>query len=95
MTGLLAIVYGYNGYINVLPSSAEALNTFILFIGYGVFGFLVYPVSLIYDMLPSKTKSPTLANIILIIFFIVVFLSMVASAYGGLTAVGAHIARAP
>ncbi len=93
--GLLAIVYGYNGYINSLPSSAEALNTFILFIGYGVFGFLVYPVSLIYDMLPSKAKSPTVANIILIIFFIVVFLSMAASAYGGLTAVAAHIKSAP
>ncbi|EQD79085.1 membrane protein containing DUF981, partial [mine drainage metagenome] len=53
--GLLAIVYGYNGYINTLPSASEALNTFLLYLGYGAFGILVYPVSLIYDILPSKT----------------------------------------
>ena len=95
VTGLLAIVYGYNGYINSLPSAADAFETFLLFLAYGAFGILVYPVSLIYDVLPSKTKSPTLANIILVLFFIVVLLAMAASAYGGLTSVAQHIQHAP
>ncbi len=93
--GLLAIVYGYNAYINNLPSASATLETFLLYLGYGAFGILVYPVSLIYDILPSKTKSPALANVILVLFFIVVILAFAASTYGGLTSVGAHIQHAP
>lgn len=93
--GLMAVTYGYFGYINNLPHASQALETFILYLGYGAFGILVYPVSLIYDILPSRTKSPYIANIILVIFFFLVLLAMVASTYGGLTAVGSHIKSAP
>ncbi|MCL4342744.1 MAG: DUF981 family protein [Candidatus Thermoplasmatota archaeon] len=93
--GLMAVTYGYFGYINNLPHANQALETFILYLGYGAFGILVYPVSLIYDILPSRTKSPFIANLILVIFFFLVLLAMVASTYGGLVAVGSHIASAP
>ena len=93
--GLMAITYGYFGYINGLPKAAIVVQTFILYLGYGAFGIMVYPVSLIYDLLPSRTKSPFIANLILVIFFFLVLLAMVASAYGGLTAVSSHIHSAP
>ncbi len=93
--GFLAIVYGYFGYINNLPHPAQAFETLLLYVGYGVFGILVYPVSLIYDILPSREKSTWLANLILIIFFLEIVLALVASAYGGITAIGSHIQHAP
>ncbi len=92
LIGIMAIVYGIEGYNIGLTSAPIALLLMYLF--YGLSGIFSYPISLIADRLPGSRSNNTWL-IILAIFCLLLFLASALSSYIGILAIPQHLLSAP
>ena len=92
-SGLIAIYYGANAYIDKMTSSPIAMLG--LYIAFGLTGVFTYPTTLIYDMLPGKAKVSKLWTVVLVIFWIGLVVSAVLAALTAIEAVPQHLLSPP
>ena len=92
-SGLIAIYYGANAYMDKMTSSPIAMLG--LYIAFGLTGVFTYPTTLIYDMLPGKAKVSKLWTVVLVIFWIGLVVSAVLAALTAIEAVPQHLLSAP
>jgi putative membrane protein len=90
----MIITYGIVGYnIGLTTAPIALLGLYFL---YGLAAIFAYPVSLIADRLPGLKKNVwTGWHIILILFWILLLLASLLSAYTGIAAIGQHLISAP
>jgi putative membrane protein len=94
LVGIMIITYGIVGYnIGLTTAPIALLGLYFL---YGLAAIFAYPVSLIADRLPGLKKNVwTGWHIILILFWILLLLASLLSAYTGIAAIGQHLISAP
>ncbi|MEM0141094.1 MAG: DUF981 family protein [Thermoplasmatales archaeon] len=92
-SGLIALYYGANAYLDKMTSSPIAMLG--LYISFGLTGVFTYPSTLIYDILPSKDKVSKLWTVVLILFWIGLLISTVLSALTAIEAVPQHLLSPP
>ncbi|MCL5732465.1 MAG: DUF981 family protein [Candidatus Thermoplasmatota archaeon] len=92
-SGLIAIYYGANAYMDKMTSSPIAMLG--LYIAFGLTGVFTYPTTLIYDMLPGKAKVSKLWTVVLVIFWIGLVVSAVLAALTAIEAVPQHLLSPP
>ncbi len=92
-SGLIAIYYGANAYMDKMTSSPIAMLG--LYIAFGLTGVFTYPTTLIYDMLPGKEKVSKLWTVVLVIFWIGLVVSAVLAALTAIEAVPQHLLSPP
>ncbi|MCL5881779.1 MAG: DUF981 family protein [Candidatus Thermoplasmatota archaeon] len=92
-SGLVAIYYGANAYMDKMTSSPIAMLG--LYIAFGLTGVFTYPTTLIYDMLPGKEKVSKLWTVVLVIFWIGLVVSAVLAAVTAIEAVPQHLLSPP
>lgn len=92
-SGLIAIYYGANAYMDKMTSSPIAMLG--LYIAFGLTGVFTYPTTLIYDMLPGKEKVSKLWTVVLVIFWIGLIVSAVLAAVTAIEAVPQHLLSPP
>ena len=92
-SGLIAIYYGANAYIDKMTSSPIAMLG--LYIAFGLTGVFTYPTTLIYEMLPGKAKVSKLWTVVLVIFWIGLVVSAVLAALTAIEAVPQHLLSPP
>ena len=92
-SGLIAIYYGANAYMDKMTSSPIAMLG--LYIAFGLTGVSTYPTTLIYDMLPGKAKVSKLWTVVLVIFWIGLVVSAVLAALTAIEAVPQHLLSPP
>ncbi len=92
-SGLIAIYYGVNAYLDKMTSSPIAMLG--LYIAFGLTGVFTFPTTLIYDMLPGRGKSSSAWNIVLVIFWIGLVVSSVLAAITAIEAVPQHLLAPP
>jgi putative membrane protein len=92
-SGLIAIYYGVNAYIDKMTSSPIAMLG--LYLTFGLTGVLTYPVTLIHDVLPGKQKVSKAWTAVLILFWIGLVLSATLAAITAIEAVPQHLLRPP
>ncbi len=95
MVGVMVIIYGVEGYSIGLTAAPIALLG--MYFCYGTAGIFSYPVSLIADRLPGFKKGKVWKgwHIILVIFWFLLLLASVLSAYVGILAIPQHLLSAP
>lgn len=94
LAGIMALIYGFQGYNLGLTSAPIAL--LLLYLFYGGAGILSYPASLIADRLPDHLKNPrVLWSIVLALFCLALFAASVTAAYIGSQAIAGHLLSAP
>ena len=94
MVGLIAIVYGIEGYGLGLTQAPLALLAMYFF--YGAAGVLGYPVSLIVDRLPGLQKNVWLGwEVLLILFWLALLAASILAAVVGAVAIPAHLLTPP
>ncbi|MCL4349322.1 DUF981 family protein [Ferroplasma acidiphilum] len=91
--GIISIWYGANAYVDKLTSSPIAM--FGLFLAFGLTGVFTFPTTLIYDILPGKTKVSNVWTVVLVLFWIGLVVSAVVAALIGLEAIPAHLVSPP
>jgi putative membrane protein len=92
-SGLIAIYYGANAYMDKMTSSPIAMLG--LYIAFGLTGVFTYPTTLIYDMLPGKDRVSKLWTVVLVIFWIGLIVSAVLAALTAIEAVPQHLLSPP
>ena len=92
-SGLIAIYYDANAYMDKMTSSPIAMLG--LYIAFGLTGVFTYPTTLIYDMLPGKEKVSKLWTVVLVIFWIGLVVSAVLAALTAIEAVPQHLLSPP
>ncbi len=92
-SGLIAIYYGANAYMDKMTSSPIAMLG--LYIAFGLTGVFTYPTTLIYDMLPGKEKVSKLWTVVLVLFWIGLVVSAVLAALTAIEAVPQHLLSPP
>ena len=92
-SGLIAIYYGANAYLDKMTSSPIAMLG--LYIAFGLTGVFTYPTTLIYDLLPGKEKVSKLWTVVLVIFWIGLVVSAVLAALTAMEAVPQHLLSPP
>ncbi|MEM0156952.1 MAG: DUF981 family protein [Thermoplasmataceae archaeon] len=92
-SGIIAIYYGANAYMDKMTSSPIAMLG--LYIAFGLTGVFTYPTTLIYDMLPGKEKVSKLWTVVLVIFWIGLVVSAVLAAVTAIEAVPQHLLSPP
>ena len=92
-SGLIAIYYGANAYMDKMTSSPIAMLG--LYIAFGLTGVFTYPTTLIYEMLPGKAKVSKLWTVVLVIFWIGLVVSAVLAALTAIEAVPQHLLSPP
>ncbi|MHB8361034.1 MAG: DUF981 family protein [Thermoplasmataceae archaeon] len=94
VAGIFAIDYGYQAYL--LNMTSEPLGMFLMYIAYGAVGILSFPVTLIVDLVPGKNEKIWKGWIVLLILFWVALLcSIIATSYIALSAIPHHLLNAP
>lgn len=94
LVGIMTIMYGIEGYSIGLTQAPLALLAMYFF--YGAAGIFSYPVSMIADRLPGLQKRVWYGwTVILVIFWILILVASLLSAFVGLSAVPAHLLSAP
>jgi putative membrane protein len=92
-SGLIAIYYGANAYMDKMASSP--ITMLGLYISSGLTGVFTFPTTLIYDMLPGKAKVSKLWTVVLVIFWIGLAVAAVLAALTAIEAVPQHLLSAP
>ena len=92
-SGLIAIYYGENAYMDKMASSP--ITMLGLYISSGLTGVFTLPTTLIYDMLPGKAKVSKLWTVVLVIFWIGLAVAAVLAALTAIEAVPQHLLSAP
>ena len=94
LVGIMTIMYGIEGYSIGLTQAPLALLAMYFF--YGAAGIFSYPVSMIADRLPGLQKRVWPGwTVILVIFWVLILVASLLSAFVGLSAVPAHLLSAP
>ena len=94
LVGIMTIMYGVEGYSIGLTQAPLALLAMYFF--YGAAGIFSYPVSMIADRLPGLQKRVWPGwTVILVIFWVLILVASLLSAFVGLSAVPAHLLSAP
>jgi len=94
MTGVMALIYGYEGYGIGLTSSPFALLMLYLF--YGGAGIFSYPLALIADRMPGLKKNVWWGwNVFIALFVLAMFVASLTAAYVASQAIGGHLLSAP
>lgn len=95
MVGLMTIGYGFVGYN--LGLTQEPVALLLMYFLYGIAGIFAYPVSLIADRLPGvKNKNVWRGwHVTLSIFWILVVLASLLSAFVAISALSSHLLVAP
>ncbi|MEM2615693.1 MAG: DUF981 family protein, partial [Thermoplasmatales archaeon] len=92
-SGLIALYYGANAYIDKMTASPIAMLG--LYISFGLTGVFTFPSTLIYDILPAKEKVSRLWTVVLILFWIGLVISTILSALTAIEAVPQHLLSPP
>lgn len=92
-SGLIAIYYGVNAYLDKMTSSPIAMLG--LYLSLGLTGMFAFPATLIYDLLPSKDKVSKFWTVILVLFWIGLIVSSVLAALTAIEAVPQHLLKPP
>ncbi|MCL4332031.1 MAG: DUF981 domain-containing protein [Candidatus Thermoplasmatota archaeon] len=94
-SGILAIFYGYQAYIDSFTKSP--LEAFFLYIAFGVVGILSLPATLIFDSVEEnkKTKTTPIETIFLFLFWLGLIAAALASGYMVLNAIPGHLLKTP
>ncbi len=90
LTGVMAILYGINGYILGLTEAPFAMLA--LYASFGIAGMLGWPVSIMADRNEMGTKSKGSGwTALMILFCIILFLASMLSLYIGVSAIPGHL----
>lgn len=93
-SGLIAIYYGANAYLQGMTS--EPLAMFGMYIAFGLTGVFTFPATLIYDLFPSRKGEPgAIWTLLLFIFWIGLVVSAFLAAFIATSAVPQHLLSAP
>ena len=92
-SGLIAIYYGINAYLDKMTSSPIAMLG--LYLSLGLTGMFTFPATLIYDLLPSRDKVSRFWTVILILFWVGLIVSSVLAALTAIEAVPQHLLKPP
>ncbi|HLH86283.1 MAG TPA: DUF981 domain-containing protein [Thermoplasmataceae archaeon] len=92
-SGLIAIYYGVNAYMDHMTSSPIAMLG--LYIAFGLTGMFTYPTTLIYDLLPGKQNVSKGWTVVLVIFWIGLIVSAFLAAFTAIEAVPQHLLSPP
>ena len=92
-SGLIAIYYGINAYLDKMTSSPIAMLG--LYLSLGLTGMFTFPATLIYDLLPSRDKVSKFWTVILILFWVGLIVSSVLAALTAIEAVPQHLLKPP
>lgn len=93
-SGLIAIYYGANAYLQGMTS--EPLAMFGMYLAFGLTGVFTLPATLIYDLFPSRKGEPgAIWTILLVIFWIGLIVSAFLAAFIATSAVPQHLLSAP
>ncbi len=94
LVGLMALIYGAEGYsigLTLAPSALLALYFF-----YGMTGVFSYPAALIFDRLPGHKKTHWIGwDVLLALFWLSLLAAGLTSAYIGISAIPGHLISAP
>jgi putative membrane protein len=94
LVGIMAIIYGFQGYSLGLTQAPIAL--LLLYFFYGSAGVFSYPVSLVADRLPNHESHRWIGwRIAIVLFCLALFAASVTSAYIGMSAIPGHLLSAP
>ncbi|MFG1446629.1 MAG: DUF981 domain-containing protein [Thermoplasmatales archaeon] len=92
-SGLIAIYYGVNAYLDKMTSSPIAMLG--LYLSLGLTGMFTFPATLIYDLLPSRDKVSKFWTVILVLFWVGLIVSSVLAALTAIEAVPQHLLKPP
>ena len=93
-SGLVAIYYGANAYLQGMTS--EPLAMFGMYIAFGLTGVFTLPATMIYDLFPSRKGEPSAVwTVLLVIFWIGLIVSSFLAAFIATSAVPQHLISPP
>ncbi|MCL5930572.1 MAG: DUF981 domain-containing protein [Candidatus Thermoplasmatota archaeon] len=92
-SGLIAIYYGVNAYLDKMTSSPIAMLG--LYLSLGLTGMFTFPATLIYDLLPSRDNVSKFWTVILVLFWVGLIVSSVLAALTAIEAVPQHLLKPP
>ncbi len=94
-SGVFSMYYGWMGYLQ--NKSSEPFDMFLMYVAFGAVGILSYPLTLMadYSRYASKGVIKNITLLILLLFWIALVGSAVASGYIGYSAIGQHMGSAP
>ncbi len=92
-SGLIAIYYGVNAYLDKMTSSQIAMLG--LYLSLGLTGMFTFPATLIYDLLPSRDNVSKFWTVILVLFWVGLIVSSVLAALTAIEAVPQHLLKPP
>ena len=92
-SGLIAIYYGVNAYLDKMTSSPIAMLG--LYLSLGLTGMFTFPATLIYDLLPSRDNVSKFWTLILVLFWVGLIVSSVLAALTAIEAVPQHLLKPP
>ncbi len=94
LIGVMAIWYGYNGY--VLQLTQDPFELLMLFTLFGVAGIFSYPATIVMDRLPGYQKSVWGGwHALLVICWLAFIFAGLGGMYAGATAVAGHLVSPP
>ena len=92
-SGLIAIYYGVNAYLDKMTSSPIAMLG--LYLSLGLTGMFTFPATLIYGLLPSRDNVSKFWTVILVLFWVGLIVSSVLAALTAIEAVPQHLLKPP
>ena len=92
-SGLIAIYYGVNAYLDKMTSSQIAMLG--LYLSLGLTGMFTFPATLIYDLLPSRDNVSKFWTVILVLFWVGLIVSSALAALTAIEAVPQHLLKPP
>ncbi len=93
-TGLIAMYYGANAYLQGLTAAPIAM--FGMYVAFGLTGVFTLPATIIYDIMETRKTEPThVETFLLLIFWFGLIFSAFLAAFIGAIAVPQHLISAP
>ena len=93
LSGIVAIYYGYQAYVDGLTSNP--LGAFLLFLSFGIAAILTWPSTFVYETMAKRKGTPLVWTLVLMLFWLALLVSAGLAAYSTTTALSAHLAKAP